>query len=78
MYVFFFSFFFFFLQKYEKLSLKSPQYGLLSGGLHTSTCIIGMFKYCGLIVLSVVVVVVALLFYFQGKHLRSCRDSQLT
>ena len=25
-----------------------------------------------------VVVVVALLFYVQGKHLRSCRDGQLT
>ena len=25
-----------------------------------------------------VVVVVALLFYVHGKHLRSCRDSQLT
>ena len=27
---------------------------------------------------SVVVVVVALLFYVHGKHLRSCRDGQLT
>ena len=26
----------------------------------------------------VVVVVVALLFYVHGKHLRSCRDGQLT
>ena len=26
----------------------------------------------------VVVVVVALLFYVHGKHLRSCRDDQLT
>ena len=26
----------------------------------------------------VVVVVVVLLFYVHGKHLRSCRDSQLT
>ena len=28
--------------------------------------------------ISVVVVVVALLFYVHGKHLRSCRDGQLT
>ena len=28
--------------------------------------------------LEVVVVVVVLLFYVHGKHLRSCRDSQLT
>ena len=28
--------------------------------------------------LSVVVVVVVLLFYVHGKHLRSCRDGQLT
>ena len=28
--------------------------------------------------LIVVVVVVALLFYVHGKHLRSCRDGQLT
>ena len=27
---------------------------------------------------TIVVVVVALLFYVQGKHLRSCRDGQLT
>ena len=27
---------------------------------------------------SVVVVVVVLLFYVHGKHLRSCRDGQLT
>ena len=27
---------------------------------------------------AVVVVVVALLFYVHGKHLRSCRDGQLT
>ena len=27
---------------------------------------------------KVVVVVVALLFYVHGKHLRSCRDGQLT
>ena len=29
-------------------------------------------------VLDVVVVVVVLLFYVHGKHLRSCRDGQLT
>ena len=29
-------------------------------------------------VLMLVVVVVALLFYGHGKHLRSCRDGQLT
>ena len=28
--------------------------------------------------INVVVVVVALLFYVHGKHLRSCRDGQLT
>ena len=28
--------------------------------------------------LAVVVVVVVLLFYVHGKHLRSCRDGQLT
>ena len=27
---------------------------------------------------KIVVVVVALLFYVHGKHLRSCRDDQLT
>ena len=27
---------------------------------------------------DIVVVVVALLFYVHGKHLRSCRDGQLT
>ena len=27
---------------------------------------------------AIVVVVVALLFYVHGKHLRSCRDGQLT
>ena len=27
---------------------------------------------------KIVVVVVALLFYVHGKHLRSCRDGQLT
>ena len=31
-----------------------------------------------MILLSVVVVVVVLLFYVHGKHLRSCRDGQLT
>ena len=31
-----------------------------------------------LLILVVVVVVVALLFYVHGKHLRSCRDGQLT
>ena len=30
------------------------------------------------IIYVVVVVVVALLFYVHGKHLRSCRDGQLT
>ena len=30
------------------------------------------------ILMVVVVVVVALLFYVHGKHLRSCRDGQLT
>ena len=34
-----------------------------------------MHKLC---VDCVVVVVVALLFYVHGKHLRSCRDGQLT
>ena len=28
--------------------------------------------------LSIVVVIVVLLFYVHGKHLRSCRDGQLT
>ena len=32
----------------------------------------------GLSLVLVVVVVVALLFYVHGKHLRSCRDGQLT
>ena len=31
-----------------------------------------------ILILLVVVVVVALLFYVHGKHLRSCRDGQLT
>ena len=31
-----------------------------------------------LVVLCLVVVVVAMLFYVHGKHLRSCRDGQLT
>ena len=31
-----------------------------------------------LLLFKVVVVVVALLFYVHGKHLRSCRDGQLT
>ena len=30
------------------------------------------------LIFVVVVVVVVLLFYFHGKHLRSCRDGQLT
>ena len=34
-----------------------------------------IFKYLGKLV---AVVVVALLFYVHGKHLRSCRDGQLT
>ena len=29
-------------------------------------------------IITIVVVVVALLFYVHGKHLRSCRDGQLT
>ena len=32
----------------------------------------------GLLLLGRFVVVVALLFYVHGKHLRSCRDGQLT
>ena len=36
--------------------------------------IINTVSYCEFIV----VVVVALLFYVHGKHLRSCRDGQLT
>ena len=35
-------------------------------------------SFYGLICLKLVVVVVALLFYVHGKHLRSCRDGQLT
>ena len=38
------------------------------------------FKNCEVLIVcySVVVVVVVLLFYVHGKHLRSCRDGQLT
>ena len=36
------------------------------------------FKYTCLVLNTFVVVVVALLFYVHGKHLRSCRDGQLT
>ena len=43
-----------------------------------TTCL-GKSCSCGLLfVYFVVVVVVALLFYVHGKHLRSCRDGQLT
>ena len=38
------------------------------------TCTIIGPKFCYLFI----VVVVALLFYVHGKHLRSCRDGQLT
>ena len=37
----------------------------------------GRYFCCGSLVLHFVVVV-ALLFYVHGKHLRSCRDGQLT
>ena len=36
------------------------------------------FSAGGLLIWLIVVVVVALLFYVHGKHLRSCRDGQLT
>ena len=36
------------------------------------------FTYFTTAYLEPVVVVVALLFYVHGKHLRSCRDGQLT
>ena len=38
----------------------------------------GLFPVSFLTKFLVVVVVVALLFYVHGKHLRSCRDGQLT
>ena len=41
------------------------------------SCIL-RFDYCLSCDIEVVIVVVALLFYVHGKHLRSCRDGQLT
>ena len=37
-----------------------------------------VFNMCFDKTMAVVVVVVDLLFYVHGKHLRSCRDGQLT
>ena len=42
----------------------------MKGGAHPSSF--------AALILVIVVVVVVLLFYVHGKHLRSCRDCQLT
>ena len=41
-------------------------------------CYLSLFFLYINIKIGIVVVVVALLFYVHGKHLRSCRDGQLT
>ena len=41
-------------------------------------CYLSLFLLYINIQIGIAVVVVALLFYVHGKHLRSCRDGQLT
>ena len=48
---------------------KAPNFSAFHWSPHSSLVTIGQ---------HFVVVVVALLFYVHGKHLRSCRDGQLT
>ena len=48
----------------------------MTNGPDTPKMTNGLIQHITVVV--VVVVVVALLFYVHGKHLRSCRDGQLT
>ena len=50
----------------------------ITGVDFNKTTVENVSKLYSLILEGFVVVVVALLFYVHGKHLRSCRDGQLT
>ena len=60
-----------------ELSDSIPSY--LNGGQVYTATHVALYVSCNIMsCVNVVVVVVVLLFYVHGKHLRSCRDGQLT
>ena len=66
------------LQQTRELGLKSQSEDQKSGYRYCDPCIGSPARYPLNYRRSCVVVIVVLLFYVHGKHLRSCRDGQLT